>query len=84
MYQITQENLLDLRIGDIITKDDATWVVIADPTPRDSSGEMMVETDVYSQTDADNGWCGFTLGTDRYNLNKFFALTQEDEPEYFL
>jgi len=84
MYQITPENLPDLRIGDIITKDDAKWVVISDPALRDSSGEIMVKTDVYSQTDAANGWCEFTLGTDRRDLDKFFALTQEEEPEYFL
>jgi len=88
MHQITSENLVDLRIGDVITnkKDNAKWVVIADPTQRGSiyDGEMIVDTKVYSQADSAKGWCGFTLGTNRSDLAEFFVLSQKDYPEYYL
>jgi len=83
MYQITPENLPNLRIGDIITRDGAKWTIVADPEERDAD-EIIVTTKPHSQIDIDNGWCGFTLGTERHDLLEFFVLSIEEEPEYFL
>jgi len=83
---MTKKQLKNLDVGDVlghIGPHAGMWKVVSKPR-KWSGSEFFVDVDVFSEKEKDEGWCWFTLSTNREDLNEFHLFAKSKYPEYYL